>query len=139
MLAVVLFHLRLGAFSGGFVGVDVFFVLSGFLITRLLLGELAATGTVSLPVFWARRARRLLPASALVLVVTVVASRWMLSPLAQRAVATERWRPAGSASTSCSPTAWATTSGRSSASSNRRRCCTSGRSPWKSSSTCCGR
>jgi len=89
VIAVVLFHMRLGTFSGGFVGVDVFFVLSGFLITRLLLGELATTGTISLPGFWGRRARRLLPASALVLVVTVVASRWMLSPLAQRAVATD--------------------------------------------------
>ena len=48
-------------FRGGFVGVDVFFVLSGFLITALLLRELAATGTISLTQFYARRARRLLP------------------------------------------------------------------------------
>lgn len=89
VVAVVLFHLRISAFSGGFVGVDVFFVLSGFLITRLLLRELATMGTISLPKFWARRARRLLPASVLVVVVTVAAARWMLPPLSQRALATD--------------------------------------------------
>jgi peptidoglycan/LPS O-acetylase OafA/YrhL len=89
VVAVVFFHLRLGAFQGGFVGVDVFFVLSGFLITRLLLKELASTGSLSLPGFWARRARRLLPASCLVLVVTVLAGSVMLSPLAQRTLAVD--------------------------------------------------
>ncbi len=89
VVAVVLFHLRLGAFQGGFVGVDVFFVLSGFLITRLLLRELASTGTLSLPRFWARRARRLLPASCLVLVATLLAATVALSPLAQRTLATD--------------------------------------------------
>ncbi len=84
VVVVVLFHLRLGAFQGGFVGVDVFFVLSGFLITRLLLNELASTGTLHLPSFWARRARRLLPASVLVIVATVLAATFCLSPLAQR-------------------------------------------------------
>jgi peptidoglycan/LPS O-acetylase OafA/YrhL len=87
VVAVLLFHLRIGVFSGGFVGVDVFFVLSGFLITRLLMKELASTGTLALPNFWARRARRLLPASVLVLVVTVACARWMLPPLAHRALA----------------------------------------------------
>ena len=89
VVAVVLFHLRLGAFQGGFVGVDVFFVLSGFLITRLLLKELASTGTLSLPGFWARRARRLLPASCLVLVVTLIGGALVLSPLAQRTLAVD--------------------------------------------------
>ncbi len=86
---VVLFHARVPGFEGGFVGVDVFFVVSGFLITRLLLTELARTGTISLSSFWARRARRLLPASVLVLAVTVAISRLMLDPLAQRSVATD--------------------------------------------------
>src|SRR5512141_947228 len=89
VIAVILFHARISRFSGGFVGVDVFFVLSGFLITRLLLREVARTGTISLSRFWARRARRLLPASCVVVVVTVIASQVMLSPIAQRPLATD--------------------------------------------------
>ncbi len=87
VVVVVLFHLRIDVVSGGYVGVDVFFVVSGYLITRLLLRELADDGSISLPGFWARRARRLLPASALVLLVTVAAGRVMLSPLAMRTLA----------------------------------------------------
>jgi len=83
VVAVLLYHARLGPFHGGYIGVDVFFVLSGFLITRLMINEVARSGTVSLPRFWARRARRLLPASALVVVATVVASRRMVDPLTQ--------------------------------------------------------
>ena len=67
VLAVVLYHFWPARFSGGYVGVDVFFVISGFLITAHLMRELTATGTVRLGQFWARRARRLLPASLLVL------------------------------------------------------------------------
>jgi peptidoglycan/LPS O-acetylase OafA/YrhL len=78
---VVLFHAEIGPFSGGFIGVDVFFVVSGFLITSLLLGEVARTGTVRLPNFWARRARRLLPASCLVIVATLIAAQWLYDPL----------------------------------------------------------
>ncbi|TQL03662.1 acyltransferase family protein [Cellulomonas sp. SLBN-39] len=70
VLAVVLFHLWPGAVPGGYVGVDVFFVISGFLITGHLARELARTGRLDLPQFWARRARRLLPASLLVMLVT---------------------------------------------------------------------
>ena len=81
VLLVVAYHFKLGPFHGGLVGVDVFFVLSGFLITSLLIRELQSTGTVSLPDFWARRVRRLLPASCLVIVVTVIAARWMFSPV----------------------------------------------------------
>lgn len=81
VLLVIAYHFKLGPFHGGLVGVDVFFVLSGFLITSLLIRELQSTGTVSLPDFWARRARRLLPASCLVIVVTVIAARSMLSPV----------------------------------------------------------
>ena len=84
VLLVLVYHGQFGLLEGGFIGVDVFFVLSGFLITSLLLRELATTGTVSLANFWARRARRLLPASGLVIVVTLIASRFMLDGLSQR-------------------------------------------------------
>ncbi|MCW2994172.1 MAG: acyltransferase, partial [Conexibacter sp.] len=60
---VVAWHLWPAAVPGGFVGVDVFFAISGFLITTLLLREVEATGRVSLRDFWARRARRILPAA----------------------------------------------------------------------------
>ena len=66
---VILYHLTPGALEGGYIGVDIFFVLSGFLITGLLLREKAATGRISLPQFWRRRARRLIPALVLLLLV----------------------------------------------------------------------
>ncbi|WP_353828586.1 acyltransferase family protein [Agromyces sp. SYSU T0242] len=81
--AVVLFHLWPSRLSGGYVGVDVFFVISGYLITSHLLREATDRGRIALGAFWARRARRLLPASLLVLLVTALAvvavvpeSRW---------------------------------------------------------------
>ena len=79
--SVLLYHAHLLGFRGGYIGVDVFFVLSGFLITRLLAGEVARTGSISLRGFWARRVRRLLPASTLVLLATVVAARFIVDPL----------------------------------------------------------
>ena len=82
--AVIAAHAGVGAVAGGFVGVDLFFVLSGFLITELLIRERERTGRISLPGFWARRVRRLLPASTLVLVVTAIASALFL-PVVQRA------------------------------------------------------
>jgi peptidoglycan/LPS O-acetylase OafA/YrhL len=66
ILFVVLYHANWKLFGGGFFGVDVFFVLSGFLITGIILEEIERTGTLSLTNFWARRARRLLPAAILV-------------------------------------------------------------------------
>ncbi|MCU1543025.1 MAG: oatA 3, partial [Microbacteriaceae bacterium] len=66
---VALFHLGVRALPGGYVGVDVFFPISGFLITGPLLRERAASGSIDITRFWMRRARRLLPALALVLVV----------------------------------------------------------------------
>ena len=69
---VILAHVNLPGFDGGFVGVDVFFVLSGFLISSLLLHEATTTGRIRLGNFYARRARRILPAAALVLIATSV-------------------------------------------------------------------
>jgi len=68
VLAVIVFHFLPDVLPGGYVGVDVFFVISGFLITGLLVRERATAGRISLPGFWARRARRLLPALVLVVV-----------------------------------------------------------------------
>lgn len=72
-MLVVLFHLWPTRLTGGYVGVDVFFVISGFLITSHLHRELRATGTILLREFWARRIRRLLPASLLVLAGSAIA------------------------------------------------------------------
>lgn len=79
--AVLLYHARFSYAPGGFVGVDMFFVISGFLITGLILREIEATRTVSLKSFYGRRMKRLLPATA-VLLGSVVALSWVLfSPL----------------------------------------------------------
>lgn len=76
--AVVLFHAGVPGFSGGFVGVDVFFVISGFVITGLLLRKRESVTSFELKDFYARRARRILPAAGLVLMATVLASyHWL--------------------------------------------------------------
>ncbi|MBO0866800.1 MAG: acyltransferase, partial [Mycobacterium sp.] len=80
VLAVVLFHAGLPGVSGGYVGVDVFFVISGFLITGLLWREVTNRGTVRLGRFYGARARRLLPASATVGVVTASGAVALLPP-----------------------------------------------------------
>lgn len=69
---VIAYHAQLSFLPGGFLGVEVFFVISGFLITRLLLEERISTGRNSLRGFWLRRARRLMPALVAMLVVTLV-------------------------------------------------------------------
>ncbi|MGI6877194.1 acyltransferase family protein [Microbacterium sp. gxy059] len=75
---VILAHVELPGFLGGFVGVDVFFVISGFLITQLLLREVERSGTVSIAEFYVRRARRILPAATLVAVAIVVYATFFL-------------------------------------------------------------
>ena len=84
VLAVVLFHAGIPGVGGGFVGVDVFFVISGFLITGLLWREVSTTGTVRLGRFYGARARRLLPASALVGVVIMICQALLVPPLLAR-------------------------------------------------------
>src|SRR2546423_1099048 len=72
--AVIVYHFAPSALPAGFLGVDVFFVVSGFLISRLLVTEVARIGRVSATNFWGRRARRLLPALATMTVVVCIAS-----------------------------------------------------------------
>ncbi|MBJ7357428.1 acyltransferase family protein [Nocardioides sp.] len=92
VLLVALDHARIGPFTGGFVGVDVFFVISGFLITSLLVREAEKEGRVSLVGFYARRARRILPAATVVLLATVAGSVALLSAVeASRAVEDAVW------------------------------------------------
>ena len=86
VLAVVAFHAGVPGLPGGFVGVDVFFVISGFLITGMLWREVERTGTVRLARFYGARARRLLPAGVLVIAGTAAAVAWLLPPLQARSV-----------------------------------------------------
>jgi peptidoglycan/LPS O-acetylase OafA/YrhL len=104
--AVLVFHIWPALVPGGFVGVDVFFVISGYLITLGLIREVDAKGAISLPAFYARRARRILPAASAVLLV-VAALTLMLLPttrwedaarqIAGSAVYLENWLLAGRA------------------------------------------
>jgi peptidoglycan/LPS O-acetylase OafA/YrhL len=92
VLLVVLGHAGVGFMKGGYVGVDVFFVLSGFLITGILLNGAAKRGYVSLSEFYVRRARRILPAAVLTLVATNVAAYYLLNLVrARQAVADSIW------------------------------------------------
>ncbi|MDB4889394.1 MAG: acyltransferase 3 [Gemmatimonadetes bacterium] len=84
---VVLYHAGWKWAGGGYLGVDVFFVLSGFLITGILLEEVEATGSLSLTNFWARRARRLLPAAAVITFVVLIVDAILLTPFDQIAAA----------------------------------------------------
>ncbi|HEU5064606.1 MAG TPA: acyltransferase family protein [Gaiellaceae bacterium] len=93
VLLVVLDHLDVPGFRGGFIGVDVFFVISGYLITSLLAAEYAkradahgGNGSISIPSFYLRRARRILPAALTVILAVVVASRLLLNPLRDQQV-----------------------------------------------------
>src|SRR3712207_9047775 len=71
VIAVLLYHAELAWIPGGFLGVEVFFVISGYLITALLLAEWRQSGRIDLKTFWLRRARRLLPALYVLLAVTL--------------------------------------------------------------------
>ncbi len=104
IVSVLLYHAGIVAIPGGFIGVDVFFVISGFLITGQLVRELERSGRVSMLRFYARRARRLLPAAALVLAVTaglvffvgsIVDRRVFGGDIVAAAAYVENWRLAG--------------------------------------------
>jgi peptidoglycan/LPS O-acetylase OafA/YrhL len=79
IVPVILYHVHLVAFSGGYLGVDVFFVVSGFLITSLIAPEIAQ-GRFSYLSFWERRARRLLPAMFTAIAATALVAYWLLMP-----------------------------------------------------------
>src|SRR3954465_2148195 len=86
ILAVVAYHTHVPHLQGGFIGVDVFFVLSGYLITALLVKEIESTGRIQLSRFYARRVKRFLPAVALMLFVITIASYFILTPIEQEAL-----------------------------------------------------
>lgn len=81
VLLVVVYHFWPNRLTGGYIGVDVFFVISGFLITGQLVRELKSQGRIGLPSFWAKRIRRLIPAALVVLAVSVVLATFIM-PLA---------------------------------------------------------
>ncbi len=92
IVLVVLFHAGVPALSGGYVGVDVFFVISGFVITGVLLRERASTGGTSILSFYGRRCRRIIPAATLVIIVTVGSAYWFLGVAGGIPTATDgRW------------------------------------------------
>lgn len=81
ILLVVAFHAGVQSLAGGFVGVDIFFVLSGYFITAMLARELARNGRIDLTGFWGGRAMRLLPALLVVLLVTLAGVMWLYAPI----------------------------------------------------------
>jgi peptidoglycan/LPS O-acetylase OafA/YrhL len=80
---VIASHAELPFLRGGFVGVDIFFVLFGYLMTSLLMQEISSSGTVNFPRFYARRARRLLPAATTMVLVVCSAEAIIMNPVAQ--------------------------------------------------------
>jgi peptidoglycan/LPS O-acetylase OafA/YrhL len=79
VLSVILYHLGFKQFSGGYVGVDIFFVISGFLITRLIREEYLSTGKFSFSNFYIRRFRRLFPAFLATLAICFIVGALLLS------------------------------------------------------------
>jgi peptidoglycan/LPS O-acetylase OafA/YrhL len=86
VIGVVLYHANFAWIPGGFLGVDVFFVISGYLISQMIVKELSTTGSIDLPSFYARRLRRLLPTAILVIITTLAVSRHLVSPIRHRTI-----------------------------------------------------
>ena len=102
MLSVVFFHAGLGV-TGGFVGVVVFFVVSGFLITSLIVNDLE-NGMFTLGNFWERRARRIMPAMLVVVFATLIAGWFLLLPSDYASLGrSAAWQPRSSASDMATP------------------------------------
>lgn len=87
VLLVVAYHYRIPGFEAGFIGVDIFFVISGYLITRLIVAEVKNTGSIDTAMFYGRRAKRLLPALLLMSLCTLLASAILLAPAETKEVA----------------------------------------------------
>lgn len=81
VLLVIFFHAKIFGWTGGFIGVDIFFVISGYLISGLFIIEIENRGTIDLLRFYARRARRLLPAALTVICLTLFFGTFVLSPI----------------------------------------------------------
>jgi len=95
VLLVIFAHVGIAGFSGGWIGVDVFFVISGFLITALLIREYDSSHQVSLLQFYIRRAKRILPASLITIVVVLIASNLLLNSIRASNVHTDALWAAG--------------------------------------------
>jgi len=91
VVLVVLFHAGVRQLGGGYVGVDVFFVISGFVITGVLLRERASTGRTSILAFYGRRSRRIIPVASLVIIVTVVLAYVLLGVVGDRTAIDGFW------------------------------------------------
>jgi len=83
VVSVVVYHLQESLLPGGFVGVDIFFVISGYLITKLIIKELEDTGSFSFRNFYVRRIRRLFPALLSTLILCIGFAYALLSPMIQ--------------------------------------------------------
>ncbi len=91
VVPVILFHAGIQGFSGGFVGVDIFFVISGYLITSIIIAELE-TGSFTIVGFYERRARRILPALFFVMLVSLPLAWWLLLPYESRYCTPGAWQ-----------------------------------------------